>query len=227
MNLRALLWAPAALGVVLGGLSVANMYATGVGITIASAPQTIIDAYRSITDALVYFTVERWLGWKIPFWIKNALVLWVAFGASNLRAVFWLGGRNSLGSIFVAPVIGITGITNLTVLGIFRGVAVFALGPAATVLMFISTSRHLARAIRAKFYSFEEWTERYQSILKTEDTFLENSWAERYDEDRSDFGRIHSLFLNITILLLTIILNALVAAGFLWWNSAEIARLTS
>jgi hypothetical protein len=225
--LRSLLWVPATLGVVLGGLAIADILAAGLDVAFVGAPQTVVEAYNALTDAVFFLLFERWVAIEIPNWLKDLTVVWLAFGASNLRAVFWLGGKVTLGGKFVAFFIRTTGSVNSFAKELFRATAVFVLGPIATILMLIQEMKWLARAIASKLLNFDQWRERYDDIIQRSLESSGKTADELYRQDKSNFRSIWSHTLNFSLLLFTIVLNAAVAAGLLWWNSAEIARLTA
>lgn len=197
--LRLILWIPIVFGAIMGGLALAKLISEGVGIGLVSAPGEIIEAYERVANAIEYCLIEIPFGIILPIWLRDFLIIWIIFSGSNMRYIFRLKGRNGfiLRNVVWAPI-------RKHGYKFLKKTGVKTIGG---IYLFLSgpigTFQILYFSIDAFLY-----------FRNTEQNKLTEVAARHH--------------IRMAVIFLAIVLaNPTVAAGLLWWNAAEIERLTA
>lgn len=196
--IRQALWVPMVFGILMGGLALANMYAKGFGVVFVAAPAEIFGAYRAASQY-----ISNSIFFLFDFRLNSSAIDIAAFylvcSFSNMRHLLlrWYLIPEDQRHRFE--------LSNYSYRqGNFIDYLIyFSLGP---ILVFIKMLdvRDALRNIRR--FNSSKFDNDILPIFKT---------------------RFRIDLRLLILLLLLIIANALVSFVMLWWNAAEIERLTT
>lgn len=228
--LKAILWVPMVFGVIMGGLAVAKLVADGIGAEFVAMPARIIESYETLVRAVFFALIELPFDIEVTEFWRNFFTAWFVFGASNVRGYLTVPVvRGGMRFNYRHYEIAFSGLgRSLRV--IFEIFFAFVLGPVFTIIFFIFhpiLSRGPNKTYRIRSAIGERELERAsreasEGIYKELQRIISNDANQK---QLANTVRLISSGLNIYVLI--ILSNPLIAAGLLWWNSAEIARLTA
>lgn len=220
-----------ALGIILGGLSIASLVASWNGTTFVAIPATVIGAYRDLADTLSFYLIALPFGVELPRAVKDATLVWLVFSGSNLR-VFSLSGRVAFGAMFHS--VRNTALNVDYRLGLLKRssalIAAFVFGPIGTAFLVISIAIQISDArskIKERQIEKESrgfWGRQYDRVKD----FSNYGWHISHDDIIAEFMDYRAIARRGLLTIFTVVVaNPIVAVALLWWNSTEIERLAS
>lgn len=197
------------LGVIMGGLALANIVSLGVGLSLVGAPETIILTYGRLADALEKIVLEIPFGLQISNFQRDLIVIWIVISGSNLRTVIV---ERSIYKNFAEIIDGYDQHNSLTIFSFFSILMVTISGPLYFIFsIFPNSSLKLTR-------------QEYKNMTKIDSSEMDDQDFEYMNFMKKSYRILIKGYLASLIIY---ILNPLIAAGLLWWNAAEIERLTA
>lgn len=221
--LRSILWVPTVFGIIMGGLVITNVYVRGYEVYLVAFPGEIIKSYRQLSDYIFYNFIQNFLSVEIsPYW-QDFFALSLCGWISILRSLF----TNSSAAMvfFREPINGLvyklenvkksTGILDF----IFNTSALFYRAIVVVIAYAIILIQPLISVFALSTFLFI-FTFRWLPILHYR---ISGRLGEIQDEEwyKNQFD------FNLLFIPFVILMNFLVAALLLWWNAAEIERLTA
>lgn len=211
--LKSILWVPMVFGIIMGGLAIAHLIASGVGTEFVAFPAQIMSAYNALTDAIAFYLFELPFQIELSEPLKHLLVVWLVFAGSNFRFLVFRRRQQGL-------------LQPMGLVGDFTGSVLF--GPLMTVSIFLDFLKIGAteRSIISRYL-----IDRMRSDDPYHDGEVPTSIEERAAYKQNLEARLERLVTiaktERRLLILILMANPIIAAGLLWWNAAEIERLTS
>lgn len=206
------LWVSIAFGFILGGLSIAQLIANGLETEFVALPGKIMMAYGSISSALAYYLVEIPFNYSPPAWAIDLSIFWIVCALSNLRSLFIIR------KLFPERTVEITEVSVHVSIFLYFNMTATALvfaGPIGSAIILRATFRELIERLPDPIWFV--FRKHFQAPP------LPN--VEIIEYPPRPWHRAYAVMLVSPLLVM--VANPIVAAGLLWWNAAEIERLTA
>lgn len=220
--LRSILWVPMLFGIVMGGLATTKLVSDGIGANLVSIPGEIVDAYTQVTSALFYYAFTVPFRLPVTDGVANIAVFWfVCIGCNWRFATRAYSEKIQIYSDKISRLkyilVGIKEVNRIKyIFYVFITVISGPLGLVYFIYHLLFTIFRRAKAIRVSYRHASDYGE------------IDVSASEIHHENAVDFKKSSRFFeeslKEITIIILA---NPIIAAGMLWWNAAEIERLTA